>query len=82
MQSQPDEGKARHAITTGLQVESKVPVRKLLARMGVQDGEELEVAREFCKNGGIIADIDGHNVLVEVDGGSFTIHRMYIKRQM
>jgi len=64
----------------GLQVESKVAFKKLLSRIETQDGEIEEVARDFKKNGGTITSVDGHNV-VEVDSGSFMIHRMYIKRE-
>lgn len=66
----------------GLAVESKVNLKKLVSRIEVQDDEDIEeVAKEFKKNGGTIVDVDGHNVLVEVDSGSFTIHRMYVKKK-
>jgi hypothetical protein len=65
----------------GLQVESKVAFKRLLSRIETQDGEIEEVARDFKKNGGTITDVDGHNVLIEVDSGSFIIHRMYVKRE-
>ena len=64
----------------GLQVESKVTLKKLLSRIEVQDGEIEEIAKEFKKNGGTISEVDGHNVLIEVDSGTFIVHRMYVKR--
>lgn len=81
MKSQPEENRSSRQDMLGLHVESKVSPRKLLARMEVQDGEAEEVAKEFCKEGGVISDLDGHNVLIEVDSGSFVIHRMYVKRR-
>ncbi len=76
---QKDESPSRpHMI--GVQVESKVNLKKLVSRMDVQEGEEEELAKDFKQNGGIISEVDGSNILVEVDSGSFIIHKMYIKR--
>jgi len=63
----------------GTTVESKVSVRKLVARMESEDDLE-ELARDFKKNGGIIAEVDGHRLMIECDSGTFTIHRTYVKR--
>ena len=65
----------------GLQVESKIAYKKLISRMETQEGEIEEVAKDFKKNGGIIAEVNGHNVLVEVESGSFIIHRMHVKEE-
>lgn len=65
----------------GLQVESKVTYKRLLSRIETEDGEIEEVAKDFKKNGGTITEVNGHNVLIEVDSGSFMIHRMYVKRE-
>jgi translation initiation factor 1 (eIF-1/SUI1) len=64
----------------GLQVESKVTLKKLLSRIETQDGDLEEVAKDFKKNGGTITEVDGHNVLIEVDSGTFLIQRMYVKK--
>lgn len=64
----------------GLKVESKVTLKKLVSRMEVQDGDLLEVAREFRKDGGTVSDSDGSSLLVEVESGNFVIHRVYIKK--
>lgn len=65
----------------GLQVESKVPFKRLLSRIETQVGEIEEVAKDFKKNGGTITNVDGQNVIIEVSSGSFIIHRMYVKRE-
>jgi uncharacterized Zn finger protein (UPF0148 family) len=44
-----------------------------------QDGELVEVAKCFKKNGGVITEENGHYIFVEVDNGSFMIHRMHLK---
>jgi hypothetical protein len=63
-----------------VKVVPKVTFRKLLTRIDVQDGEVYEVAKDFKKNGGIISDIDGENILIECDTGTFIINRMLCKR--
>lgn len=65
----------------GLQVESKITFKRLLSRIETQDGEVEEVAKDFKKNGGTITEVNGQNILVEVNSGSFLIHRMYIKKE-
>jgi len=77
--TQQDEGPSRpHMI--GVKVESKVNLKKLISRMDAQDGIEEELAKDFKKNGGVVSEVDGSNILIEVDSGSFIIHKMYIKR--
>lgn len=66
----------------GIQVESKVTFKKLLSRIETQDGELEEVAKDFKKNGGLITEVNGHNLLIEVESGNFIIHRMYVKREL
>lgn len=63
----------------GATVESKVGVRKLVSRMDSDDDLE-ELAKDFKKNGGVISEVDGHKLMIEVDSGTFIIHRMYVKR--
>jgi hypothetical protein len=79
MKKQPDVSSKSNMV--GFQVESKVTFKKLLSRIDTQDGILEDVAKTFKKSGGIIKEVDGNNVLIEVDSGSFIIHRMYIKRQ-
>lgn len=65
----------------GVQVESKIPYKKLVSRIiESEEGEVIDVAKDFKRNGGTVTDVDGHNFLIEVDSGSFLIHRMYVKR--
>ena len=64
----------------GLKIESKIPLKKLISRIETQEGELLEVAKDFKKNGGTITEENGHYMYVSVDSGSFMIHRMHLKR--
>jgi len=67
----------------GMKVESKINFKKLISRIKILDpeeGEEELLAKEFRQEGGTISDIDGNNFLIEVSSGSFTIHKMYVKK--
>jgi hypothetical protein len=48
--------------------------------MEIQEGDCTEVAKDFKENGGIINEVDGYIFLIEVDSGSFFIHRMHVKK--
>ena len=75
-----DQHDARKSNMVGLKIESKIPLKKLISRIETQDGELLEVAKDFKKNGGTITEENGHYMYVSVDSGSFMIHRMHLKR--
>ena len=78
MQHHPDTKKSN---LIGVQVESKINYKKLLSRIQeTKDGLLEDVAKEFSKNGGIIMEVDGHDVVIKVDNGSFIIHKMNIKK--
>ena len=64
----------------GLEVESKVPYKKLLGKIEIEEGDLIEVARDFYKHGGTISEENGHLMFVSTDSGTFMIHRMYLKR--
>lgn len=75
---QKDESPKKNLV--GMQVEPKVGLRKLVSRMESDDGDIEEMAKDFKKDGGMISEMDGHKLMIEVDSGSFIIHRMYVKR--
>lgn len=72
---------AKKSNMIGLHVESKIPLKKLLSRIETQVGDIEEVAKDFKKNGGTINEMNGHHFIIEVDSGSFLIHRMYTKKE-
>ena len=64
----------------GVQVESKVGAKKLVAKMTPEDGEAEDLALDFLEFGGVISDTEGKNFLIEVDSGYFRIARHYVRR--
>jgi hypothetical protein len=64
---------------SGMEVVSKVPYKKLISKMEPENGELHELARDFRKEGGIISEIDGVDLLIEVRSGTFTINKNYVK---
>lgn len=78
MESQQKESPKKNLV--GLTVESKIGLRKLVARMESDDGDIEEMAKEFKKDGGVISEVDAQKLMIDVDSGSFVIHRMYVKR--
>lgn len=71
---------ARKNSMVGFKVESKIPLKKLLSRIETQEGDTIDVAKDFKKNGGTITEENGYYMYVSVDSGNFMIHKMHIKR--
>lgn len=64
---------------TGVQVESKIPLKRLLSRIDVESGDADKIIEDF-KNGGTVVSTDGNKFLVEVASGSFIVHKMYLRK--
>ncbi len=79
MDSQSDDSMRKHQI--GTMVESKISLKKLLDRIEPEDGELMELARDFKRNGGTRVQMGGQAFVVEVDSGRFVISRLFVKRQ-
>jgi len=66
----------------GLKVESKLTSPKRLAKNIISyDGEIDDIASEFCEYGGTITEVEDVSFLIEVDSGTFTIHRCFVRKQ-
>jgi hypothetical protein len=65
---------------SGMQVESKVSVRRLEEEINPEEGTAAELADDFKDNGGTIIKMEGEEFLIEVDSGSFYIQRKYVRR--
>ena len=63
----------------GCVVEPAVGLRKLMLKMEVEDDETYQLAKEFRRNGGVVTDSDGQNLMIEVAGGAFALHRNHVK---
>jgi hypothetical protein len=71
----------QHKKGVGVEVESRVSVKRLVTRMQPEEGDALELAREFKENGGKITEVDGSLFMVEVANGSFIIPRGCCRRK-
>jgi hypothetical protein len=62
----------------GLEVCSRVSARKLEQKIEVLEGIAEEIIHDFKNSGGLIKDVaDDFNFVIEVDSGTFSIHRCY-----
>jgi hypothetical protein len=64
----------------GLHVESRLSAKKLQDRIFSEEGNIHAMAKNFKKNGGLVTNIDeDHNLFIKVDGGTFRIHKIFVK---
>lgn len=65
----------------GVAVEARNPSEDTLSvKIKEWDGELEEIISEFIKSGGVISEVIKNDFIVEVDAGSFKIHRSQVKR--
>lgn len=64
----------------GIQVESKIPLKRLAAKILDQNGNLEEIVSDFSKNGGTIIETEDKRFCIEVKSGTFYIHRAYVAR--
>lgn len=76
MQKQQD---ANRDSSVGLEVESKIPLKKLASRIEVQEGDTIQILKEFKKNGGTIKEVNGENFLIQNKKGNFLVFKAYVK---
>jgi hypothetical protein len=65
----------------GVEVEPRVSLKRLVARMQPEDGDAILMAHEFKDNGGKVVEIDGSLYMIEVANGSFIIPRACVRRR-
>ena len=67
---------------TGISVESKISLRKLVEKIELDDSSEdiEEVAKSFKKHGGIITESNGNAFTVKSKKGTFIISKLYVKK--
>jgi hypothetical protein len=65
----------------GISVDSNIPKRKLSPYICVRDGTLEELVNDFSKHGGIVVDIDGKHLVIEVNSGSFSIPENCVRRR-
>ncbi len=66
----------------GVAVESKISdIKRLLIKIETDEDAPEDIVEEFIENGGIIKDVEDKTFTVGLDsGGTFLIHRCYVKR--
>lgn len=81
-QHQPPAHERKRFELSGLRVESKLGLRRLVTKMAVEDGDNVvELAREFRRYGGVILEVNEENIaLIEVDSGTFCIPRFFVRK--
>ena len=65
----------------GMEVEPKVTLKRIIRRLEPEEGDVEAMAREFKDNGGVIRDVDGPFVMVEVSCGTFIVSKNCVKRK-
>lgn len=63
----------------GKEVVAKVSERKLLERIEPESGEPEQLVQDLIENGGVILAVEGKNLLIEVELGSFYLPRFCLK---
>lgn len=63
----------------GSEVTAKVSAKKLLERIRPEEGEAETLVEDLLENGGMILALDGKDLLVEVECGSFYLPRFCVR---
>lgn len=63
----------------GREVYAKVSAKKLIERIEPEEGDAESLVEDLIENGGMVLSVDGKNLLVEVEIGSFYIPRFCVK---
>jgi hypothetical protein len=73
-------GMCRQKSFIGTLVESKIDSHRLRSKMHSKEGNTSDLIENFLDNGGTVADMDDKDFLIEVESGSFRIHRCYVRK--
>lgn len=77
----PSRKSRNHAEIVGTMIESKISVKRLISKMIVDEGDTRELAEEFKEHGGVILDSDkDENLLIEVDSGTFSLPKFFVRK--
>lgn len=79
IKEEEEEHQAKHANLVGSEAKPRVSKHKLMERIESDEGEAETVIDDFIENGGVVSDLSGKNLLIEVDSGSFYIPRFCVK---
>jgi hypothetical protein len=63
----------------GCEVYAKVSTKKLMEKIEPEEGDAETLIEDLVENGGMVLSVDGKNLLVEVETGSFLIPRFCVR---
>ena len=63
----------------GCEVYAKVSMKKLMERCEPEGGDAEALIEDLVENGGMVLAVEGKNLLVEVETGSFYIPRFCVR---
>lgn len=63
---------------TGMDVQAKYHVKKMIKNMCVENGRAGKVIREFMEEGGTVKSISGNEYTISVTSGEFTINKKFV----
>lgn len=63
----------------GCEVQAKVSIKKLREKVESEDGDSELLIEDLVEDGGMVLSVDGKNLLVEVESGSFRIPRFCVR---
>jgi hypothetical protein len=63
----------------GREVYAKVSPKKLLEKIKPEEGDPETLVEELVENGGMILSLNGKDLLIEVDSGSFLMPRFCVR---
>lgn len=60
-------------------VKPNIPFKKLVNRISEEDGNRKSICKEFYTDGGTVSSSDGNSLIIEVESGTFSINKIYVK---
>lgn len=77
--SKKDERAEKKSPLIGRCVESKISAKRVAVRMTNEEGSSRKLAKEFKEFGGTIIGVEGDELLIEVDSGTFRIPKFLVR---
>ena len=73
-----DEPERKYQKYIGCDVVAKVSSRKLIEKIETEGSDPEALIEEFVADGGVVSDVEGKNVIIEVESGSFSLPRFCV----
>jgi len=79
MKKQDDECSAEGNSVVGAFAEARYCGKRIARNITLESGRAGKVVREFVTSGGVVKEVDGEEYLIEVESGSFYIHKRNVR---